>query len=118
MSRGSIIGIDHVQVAAPAGCEDGRRALLRRAAGLEEMPRSLPLARPHAGASWFRRPAAQELTSAYGDEFVPDPKAIRRPVSRRHASSGGSPRSRRASASSVPWRFAGAPARLVFAVDP
>jgi catechol 2,3-dioxygenase-like lactoylglutathione lyase family enzyme len=68
----SVIGIDHVQVAAPAGCEDEARRFYGRLLGMEE------LAKPEAirarGGCWFRA-GAQELHVGVEDPFFPARKA-------------------------------------------
>ena len=67
-----IVGIDHVQVAAPAGCEDAARAFYGGFLGLEEV------AKPHAlgarGGVWFRV-GREELHVGVAEEFVPARKA-------------------------------------------
>ena len=67
-----IIGIDHVQVAAPAGCENAARAFYGRLLGLEEVPKP-PLLGARGGV-WFRV-GRQELHVGIADEFVPARKA-------------------------------------------
>jgi catechol 2,3-dioxygenase-like lactoylglutathione lyase family enzyme len=67
-----IIGIDHVQVAAPAGCEDAARAFYGRLLGLEEVAKP-PLLGARGGV-WFRV-GRQELHVGVTDEFVPARKA-------------------------------------------
>jgi catechol 2,3-dioxygenase-like lactoylglutathione lyase family enzyme len=63
-----IVGIDHVQVAAPAGCEDTARDFYGRLLGLEELAKP-PLLAARGGA-WFRV-GGQELHVGVADEFVP-----------------------------------------------
>jgi catechol 2,3-dioxygenase-like lactoylglutathione lyase family enzyme len=46
-----ITGLDHVQVAAPPGCEAEARAFYGRLLGLEELPKPAPLAA--RGGAWF-----------------------------------------------------------------
>ena len=53
-----ILGIDHVQVAAPAGCEQAARAFYGGLLGLDELPKP-PLLEARGGC-WFRA-GAQEL---------------------------------------------------------
>jgi catechol 2,3-dioxygenase-like lactoylglutathione lyase family enzyme len=67
-----IIGIDHVQVAAPAGCEDAARAFYGRLLGLEEVAK--PPVLGARGGVWFRV-GRQELHVGVADEFVPARKA-------------------------------------------
>jgi catechol 2,3-dioxygenase-like lactoylglutathione lyase family enzyme len=69
---GPILGIDHVQVAAPAGCEEAARAFYGSLLGLEEIgkPRLLRA----RGGVWFRV-GAQELHVGVADPFTPATKA-------------------------------------------
>jgi catechol 2,3-dioxygenase-like lactoylglutathione lyase family enzyme len=67
-----IVGIDHVQVAAPAGCEDAARAFYGRLLGLEEVAK--PPVLGARGGVWFRV-GRQELHVGVADEFVPARKA-------------------------------------------
>ena len=67
-----IIGIDHVQVAAPAGREDEARRFYGGLLGLGEVPKpALLVAR---GGVWFRV-GEQELHVGVADEFAPAAKA-------------------------------------------
>jgi catechol 2,3-dioxygenase-like lactoylglutathione lyase family enzyme len=67
-----IIGLDHVQVAAPAGCEDEARRFYGGLLGLEEVPKPPLLAT--RGGVWFRT-GEQELHVGVAEEFVPSRKA-------------------------------------------
>jgi catechol 2,3-dioxygenase-like lactoylglutathione lyase family enzyme len=67
-----VIGIDHVLVAAPRGCEAEARAFYAGLLGLEEVPKPEPLA-AHGGC-WFRA-GAQELHVGVEEPFVPARKA-------------------------------------------
>ena len=69
---GSITGIDHVQVAAPAGCEADARAFYGGLLGLTELPKPEPLAA--RGGCWFRA-GAQELHVGVEHPFAPARKA-------------------------------------------
>jgi len=71
-SEMAITGIDHVQVAAPAGCEDDARAFYRGLLGLPEIPKPAVLAA--RGGCWFRA-GAQELHVGVDDPFLPAEKA-------------------------------------------
>jgi catechol 2,3-dioxygenase-like lactoylglutathione lyase family enzyme len=68
----TVLGIDHVQVAAPAGCEEEARAFYGALLGMDE------LAKPHAirgrGGCWFRA-GAQELHVGVERVFAPARKA-------------------------------------------
>ncbi len=67
-----IVGLDHVQVAAPPGCEDEARAFYGGLLGLAEIekPRSLAL----RGGFWFRV-GDHELHVGVTPEFVAATKA-------------------------------------------
>lgn len=67
-----VIGIDHVQVAAPAGCEEAARAFYGAALGMEELPK--PEAIRGRGGCWFRA-GAQELHVGVEEPFAPARKA-------------------------------------------
>lgn len=67
-----IVGLDHVQVAAPAGCEDEARAFFGGLLGLDEIPKPPPLAA--RGGVWFRA-GAHELHVGVTSEFAPATKA-------------------------------------------
>ena len=69
---GAIVGLDHVQVAAPAGCEEAARRFYGELLGLEEIVKP-PLLAARGGA-WFRI-GAQELHVGVADAFVPAAKA-------------------------------------------
>jgi catechol 2,3-dioxygenase-like lactoylglutathione lyase family enzyme len=68
----SVTGIDHVQVAAPRGCEEDARAFYGELLGLEEIAKPEPL-RPRGGV-WFRA-GAQELHVGVEEAFAPARKA-------------------------------------------
>jgi catechol 2,3-dioxygenase-like lactoylglutathione lyase family enzyme len=68
----TVSGIDHVQVAAPAGCEPEARAFYGELLGLEELPK--PEALAVRGGCWFRA-GAQELHIGVEDAFTPARKA-------------------------------------------
>ena len=67
-----IVGLDHVQVAAPAGCEHDARRFYGELLGLEELEKPPMLAA--RGGAWFRL-GAQELHVGVADDFVPATKA-------------------------------------------
>jgi len=68
----SVLGIDHVQVAAPAGCETAARVFYGDLLGLEELPKPAAL---HAhGGCWFRA-GGQELHVGVEQPFAPARKA-------------------------------------------
>lgn len=68
----TISGIDHVQVAAPAGSEAEARAFYGALLGLEELPKPAELA--SRGGCWFRA-GAQELHVGVDGPFAPARKA-------------------------------------------
>src|SRR5579871_3796508 len=68
----NVLGIDHVQVAAPAGCEAAARAFYGGALGMEELPK--PEAIRGRGGCWFRA-GAQELHIGVEEPFAPARKA-------------------------------------------
>jgi catechol 2,3-dioxygenase-like lactoylglutathione lyase family enzyme len=67
-----IVGLDHVQVAAPAGCENDARNFYGDLLGLEEIEKP-PLLAARGGA-WFRL-GEQELHVGVADAFAPATKA-------------------------------------------
>ncbi len=69
---GVIEGIDHVQLAAPAGCEDAARRFFGELLGLEEIEKPEPLR--SRGGVWFRV-GAQQLHVGVEPEFAPARKA-------------------------------------------
>ena len=66
------MGIDHVQVAAPTGCEAEARAFYGDLLGLEELPK--PEALRSRGGCWFRA-GGQELHIGVEEPFAPARKA-------------------------------------------
>ena len=67
-----ITGIDHVQIAAPPGCEVAARAFYGDLLGMEELPKPEPLR--GRGGVWFRA-GAQELHVGVEEPFAPARKA-------------------------------------------
>jgi catechol 2,3-dioxygenase-like lactoylglutathione lyase family enzyme len=67
-----IEAIDHVQLAAPPGCEPAARRFFGDVCGLEEIPKPAPLAA--RGGAWFRC-GAQELHVGVEEGFAPSRKA-------------------------------------------
>ena len=67
-----IDGIGHVQLAAPAGCEDAARRFFGELLGLEELEKPEPLR--SRGGVWFRV-GAQQLHVGVEAEFSPARKA-------------------------------------------
>lgn len=64
--------IDHVQLAAPAGCEDEARRFFGDLLGLQELEKPEPLR--SRGGAWFRV-GAQELHVGVDPSFTPARKA-------------------------------------------
>jgi catechol 2,3-dioxygenase-like lactoylglutathione lyase family enzyme len=67
-----VLGLDHVQIAAPRGCEDAARAFYGTLLGMEELPK--PEAIRHRGGVWFRA-GGQELHVGVEEPFAPARKA-------------------------------------------
>lgn len=67
-----VLGIDHVQVAAPSGCEEDARAFYGGLLGMEEIPK--PEAIQGRGGVWFQA-GAQELHMGVEEPFTPVRKA-------------------------------------------
>jgi catechol 2,3-dioxygenase-like lactoylglutathione lyase family enzyme len=67
-----IEGIDHVQLAAPVGCEDGARRFFGELLGLDELEK--PEALKGRGGVWFRV-GAQQLHVGVEADFAPARKA-------------------------------------------
>jgi catechol 2,3-dioxygenase-like lactoylglutathione lyase family enzyme len=67
-----ILGLHHVQLAAPPGCEDDARRFFGELLGLEELPKPESLA--GRGGVWFRT-GAQELHVGVEQDFSPARKA-------------------------------------------
>jgi catechol 2,3-dioxygenase-like lactoylglutathione lyase family enzyme len=67
-----ITGIDHVQVAAPPGCEEGARAFYGGLLGLAEVAK--PEALAARGGCWFAA-GEQQLHVGVAEPFAPAAKA-------------------------------------------
>lgn len=67
-----IVALDHVQVAAPPGCEEAARDFYGRLLGLEELAK--PAALQARGGAWFRC-GTQQLHVGVQDPFAPAAKA-------------------------------------------
>ena len=67
-----VLGLDHVQLAAPAGCEAEARRFFGDLLGLAELPK--PGALAARGGAWFRC-GDQELHVGVADDFAPAVKA-------------------------------------------
>ncbi|HEX5449522.1 MAG TPA: VOC family protein [Gaiellaceae bacterium] len=67
-----VTGIDHVQLAAPPGCEDAARAFYGGVLGLGELPK--PPALAARGGCWFRA-GELELHIGVEEDFRPARKA-------------------------------------------
>ena len=67
-----VVGIAHVQLAAPRGCEPEARAFFGELVGLEELEK--PSALEARGGVWFRC-GDQELHIGVEDDFAPARKA-------------------------------------------
>ena len=67
-----VVGLDHVQVAAPAGCEQVARRFYGELLGLDEVAKPASLAA--AGGVWFAW-GAQGLHVGVAEDFAPAAKA-------------------------------------------
>ncbi len=68
----SILGIDHVQLAAPPGCEDAARRFFVEVLGLTEIEKPASLA--VRGGAWFKA-GEQQIHVGVEEGFVPASKA-------------------------------------------
>ncbi|AFZ65884.1 VOC family protein [Deinococcus peraridilitoris] len=68
-----IVGLDHVQVCAPAGCEEAARTFFGTFLELPELRKPAPL-RPHGGA-WFGLPDGRQVHVGVEQAFAPARKA-------------------------------------------
>jgi len=68
-----IIGLDHVQTAAPAGCEESARAFYGELLGLAELPK--PAALAVRGGVWFELCDGRQLHIGVAAPFAPARKA-------------------------------------------
>jgi len=66
-------GIDHVQLAAPVGCEEEARAFFNGILGWSEIPKPANLAK--RGGVWFQCGAHQVHIGVQRDHFTPATKA-------------------------------------------
>jgi predicted enzyme related to lactoylglutathione lyase len=69
----SIVGLDHVQVAAPPGCEGDARRFYGSLLGLAELPK--PPAVAGRGGVWFALGSGQQLHVGVEEDFAPARKA-------------------------------------------
>jgi catechol 2,3-dioxygenase-like lactoylglutathione lyase family enzyme len=69
---GSVLGLDHVQIAAPPGGEDAARRFYADLLGLTELPK--PVALRARGGVWFAC-GAQQLHIGIEEPFAPARKA-------------------------------------------
>lgn len=67
-----IVGLDHVQLAAPPGCEEAARRFFGELLGLEEIAKPEPLRA--RGGIWFQA-GAQQLHVGVEQDFAPARKA-------------------------------------------
>lgn len=73
MRQPDVAAIDHVQLAAPPGCEDRARAFFGDLLQLEELPKPPPLAQ--RGGVWFALGSGQQLHVGVDPGFSPARKA-------------------------------------------
>jgi catechol 2,3-dioxygenase-like lactoylglutathione lyase family enzyme len=69
---GRVLAIDHIQLAAPAGCEEAARLFFGELLGLEEIPKPEPIRA--RGGVWFRV-GEHELHIGVEPDFAPARKA-------------------------------------------
>jgi catechol 2,3-dioxygenase-like lactoylglutathione lyase family enzyme len=69
----NIFGIDHVQLAAPPGCEEAARRFFGELLGLEEVEKPEPLRA--RGGVWFALGKQQQLHVGVEEPFEPARKA-------------------------------------------
>jgi GrpB-like predicted nucleotidyltransferase (UPF0157 family) len=69
----AIVGLDHVQIAAPPGCEADARRFYGGVLGLAELPKPEPLA--GRGGAWFALGDGRRLHVGVEDDFAPARKA-------------------------------------------
>ena len=69
----TILGLDHVQVAAPPGCEADARRFYGGVLGLAELPK--PPALAGRGGAWFAVGSGQQLHVGVAEDFAPALKA-------------------------------------------
>lgn len=69
--HGVITGLDHVQVAAPPGCEQAARRFYGELLGLAEVAKPAPMRA--SGGAWFAL-GAQQLHVGVADPFTPSRK--------------------------------------------
>jgi catechol 2,3-dioxygenase-like lactoylglutathione lyase family enzyme len=68
-----IVGLDHVQLAAPPGCEAEARAFFGDLLGLAELEK--PEALAGRGGAWFALPDGRQLHVGVERDFAPATKA-------------------------------------------
>jgi len=68
----TVLGLDHVQLAAPRGCEDAARAFYGDVLGMQELPK--PAEIRGRGGVWFAA-GEQELHIGVEEPFAPARKA-------------------------------------------
>lgn len=69
----TVVGLDHVQLAAPPGCEEDARAFFSGLLGLEEVEK--PESLRGRGGCWFALPDGRQLHVGVEDPFRPAAKA-------------------------------------------
>ncbi|TVY09376.1 VOC family protein [Paenibacillus cremeus] len=72
MTTHGYLGIDHVQLAAPQGCEDEARSFFGGLLGMKELPK--PEALQKRGGVWFKC-GSHELHIGVQDDYIPAVKA-------------------------------------------
>jgi catechol 2,3-dioxygenase-like lactoylglutathione lyase family enzyme len=72
LSAVAVLGVDHVQLAAPRGCEEDARSFYGGLLGMSELPKPEPLR--VRGGLWFAA-GGQELHIGVEEPFAPARKA-------------------------------------------
>ncbi|MDA0183997.1 VOC family protein [Solirubrobacter phytolaccae] len=110
----AVIGLDHVQIAAPPGCEKAARRFYGELLGLAELPKPEPLRA--RGGVWFAV-GAQQLHVGIEEPFQPALKA--HPAFRVEAAALDEVAARLQQAGTeVAWDHALADVRRFFVADP
>jgi catechol 2,3-dioxygenase-like lactoylglutathione lyase family enzyme len=69
----AVFGLDHVQIAAPAGCEREARRFYGELLGLSEIEK--PASLSSRGGAWFELAEGRQLHIGIDEHFVPARKA-------------------------------------------
>jgi catechol 2,3-dioxygenase-like lactoylglutathione lyase family enzyme len=109
----AIAGLDHVQLAMPAGSEATARAYYGQLLGLREIDKPTSLA--GRGGTWFSLPDGRQLHLGVDGSFSPQTKAH---PALRAVDLDGLARRLEAAGHTVTWDVALAPRRRFYVADP